>query len=167
MPGDNNMIDFRTHPVLIQELAKKYPDYERSSREVFQIGNNFQPLCVTTRAPTLGDINHSAGMASGFMMMNWKARFGSSRPRHGNSSLSSVMVIASDLRDVSGCVDAGYPRPTGVRQAMLFLPPGTRMAGLKPKAGLEVKGMRHPVGWACAQKTNTDGSLALRRNLRS
>ena len=38
------MIDFHTHPVLIQELAKKYPDYERSSREVFQIGNNFQPL---------------------------------------------------------------------------------------------------------------------------
>ncbi|HZP61821.1 MAG TPA: amidohydrolase family protein [Terriglobales bacterium] len=38
------MIDFHTHPVLIQELAKKYPDYERASREVFQIGNNFQPL---------------------------------------------------------------------------------------------------------------------------
>lgn len=38
------MIDFHTHPVLIQELAKKCPEYERSSREVFQIGNNFQPL---------------------------------------------------------------------------------------------------------------------------
>ncbi len=38
------MIDFHTHPVLIQELVRKYPDYERSSREVFQIGNNFQPL---------------------------------------------------------------------------------------------------------------------------
>src|SRR5207237_8446952 len=42
--GTTQMIDFHTHPVLIQELAKKYPDYERSSREVFQIGNNFQPL---------------------------------------------------------------------------------------------------------------------------
>ena len=38
------MIDFHTHHVLIQELAKKYPDYERASREVFHIGNNFQPL---------------------------------------------------------------------------------------------------------------------------
>jgi len=38
------MIDFHTHPVLIQELARKYPDYERSSREVFNIGNNLQPL---------------------------------------------------------------------------------------------------------------------------
>lgn len=38
------MIDFHTHPVLIQELAQKYPNYCRMAREVFQIGNNFQPL---------------------------------------------------------------------------------------------------------------------------
>ena len=37
-------IDFHTHPVLIQELADKYPNYSRMAREVFQIGNNFQPL---------------------------------------------------------------------------------------------------------------------------
>jgi uncharacterized protein len=38
------MIDFHTHPVLIQELARKYANYTRMAREVFQIGNNFQPL---------------------------------------------------------------------------------------------------------------------------
>ncbi len=38
------MIDFHTHPVLIQELGAKYPNYERSARQVFNIGNNFQPL---------------------------------------------------------------------------------------------------------------------------
>jgi len=38
------MIDFHTHPVLIQELAAKHPNYERSARQVFNIGNNFQPL---------------------------------------------------------------------------------------------------------------------------
>lgn len=38
------MIDFHTHPVLIQEFALKYPNYERVARQVFQIGNNFQPL---------------------------------------------------------------------------------------------------------------------------
>jgi predicted TIM-barrel fold metal-dependent hydrolase len=38
------MIDFHTHPVLIQEFLRKYPNYERMAREVFQIGNNFQPL---------------------------------------------------------------------------------------------------------------------------
>jgi uncharacterized protein len=38
------MIDFHTHPVLIQEFADKDPNYRRTAREVFQIGNNFQPL---------------------------------------------------------------------------------------------------------------------------
>ncbi|MGO8731470.1 MAG: amidohydrolase family protein [Terriglobia bacterium] len=38
------MIDFHTHPVLIQEFAVKYPEYTRMARDVFQIGNNLQPL---------------------------------------------------------------------------------------------------------------------------
>ena len=38
------MIDFPAHPVLIREFADKYPDYTRMAREVFQIGNNLQPL---------------------------------------------------------------------------------------------------------------------------
>jgi hypothetical protein len=38
------MIDFHTHPVLISEFARKDPNYERAAREVFHIGNNFQPL---------------------------------------------------------------------------------------------------------------------------
>jgi len=38
------MIDFHTHPVLIREFAEKYPDYTRMARDVFQIGNNLQPL---------------------------------------------------------------------------------------------------------------------------
>jgi len=68
--------------------------------------------------------------------------------------------------NVSGCVDAGYPKPTGIRQAMLMLPPGTEWQGLKLKAELEVKGVRYPVNWACQQRTNSDGSLTLRRNVR-
>jgi hypothetical protein len=65
---------------------------------------------------------------------------------------------------VSGCVDAGYPKPTGVRQAMLMLPAGTQVEGLRLKAEIEVKGMRHPVRWACKQKVNADGTLTLRHN---
>jgi predicted TIM-barrel fold metal-dependent hydrolase len=38
------MIDFHTHPVLISEFAAKYPSYARVAREIFNIGNNFQPL---------------------------------------------------------------------------------------------------------------------------
>jgi hypothetical protein len=38
------MIDFHTHPVLIQEFVDRYPNYRKMAREVFHIGNNFQPL---------------------------------------------------------------------------------------------------------------------------
>ena len=38
------MIDFHTHPVLISEFVAKYPNYDRVARQVFMIGNNFQPL---------------------------------------------------------------------------------------------------------------------------
>ena len=65
---------------------------------------------------------------------------------------------------VSGCVDAGYPKPTGVHQAMLMLPAGVQPEGLRLKAELEVKGVRYPLRWACRQKVNADGSLTLRHN---
>jgi hypothetical protein len=64
----------------------------------------------------------------------------------------------------SGCIDTGYPKPTGVHQAMLVLPAGVQPEGLRLKAELEVKGVRYPVRWACRQKVNPDGSLTLRHN---
>ena len=76
-----------------------------------------------------------------------------------------LSVFSEDNRvSVSGCVDPGYPTPTGVHQAMLLLPPGVPWQGLRLKAELEVKGVRHPVRWACRQKVNSDGSLTLRHN---
>jgi hypothetical protein len=76
-----------------------------------------------------------------------------------------LTVYSEDKKvNVSGCVDAGYPKPTGVHQAMLTLPAGTKPEGLHLKAELEVKGVRHPVRWACRQKVNSDGSLTLRHN---
>jgi len=65
----------------------------------------------------------------------------------------------------SGCLDAGYPLPGKRRQAQCVLPQGTKFAGLKLRAEIEVKGMRYPVQWACRQKLNEDGSLTLRSNL--
>lgn len=38
------MIDFHTHPVLVREMIERYPELERVAREIFFIGNNFQPL---------------------------------------------------------------------------------------------------------------------------
>ena len=46
-------------------------------------------------------------------------------------------------------------------------PEGPNWKGLKLKAEIEVKGVRHPVRWACHQKLEEDGSLRLRTNLRS
>jgi len=66
----------------------------------------------------------------------------------------------------SGCIDAGHPLPGKIRQAQFVLPKGTKWQGLRLKAEIEVKGMRHPVRWACAQKLNEDGTLTLRPNLR-
>jgi hypothetical protein len=61
----------------------------------------------------------------------------------------------------SGCLDPGYPKPQGVRQAMMILPEGIDWKGLKLKAELEVKDVIYPVEWACHQKTNDDGTLTL------
>jgi hypothetical protein len=65
----------------------------------------------------------------------------------------------------SGCIDAGYPKPTGIRQAMLSWPGKGDWSGLRLRAELEVKGMRHKLQWACRQKLESDGSLVLHRNL--
>lgn len=67
--------------------------------------------------------------------------------------------------NVSGCLDPGYPKPIGVRQAMFMLPKGTDWKGLKVKAEIEVKGELYPVEWACHQKLNDDGSLTLNTNM--
>ncbi len=62
----------------------------------------------------------------------------------------------------SGCLDPGYPLPGKIRQAELPLPAGIEWKGLQIRAEVEVKGVLHPVPWACAQKRNENGSLTLR-----
>ena len=55
---------------------------------------------------------------------------------------------------------------TSTTRELLPLPPGAAWEGLRLSAELEVKGVRHPLRWACRQALNGDGSLSLRRNLR-
>jgi predicted TIM-barrel fold metal-dependent hydrolase len=38
------MIDFHVHPVMVAEMIARHPELERAAREVFYIGNRFQPL---------------------------------------------------------------------------------------------------------------------------
>ena len=88
----------------------------------------------------------------------------------GISGVPGVLRVTVETNDgkmlKSGCLDAGYPLPGKIRQAQFVLPKGTKWQGLKLRAEVEVKGMRHPVRWACHQKLNDDGSLTLRANLR-
>jgi hypothetical protein len=67
---------------------------------------------------------------------------------------------------VGGGLDPGYPVPGKVRQAQFVLAKGTQWEGLRLRGELEVKGVRYPLRWACHEKTNPDGTLTLRRNLR-
>jgi len=87
----------------------------------------------------------------------------------GISGVPGVLRVSVESEDgktlTSGCLDAGYPLPGKLRQAQFVLPKGTKFAGSKLRAEIEVKGMRYPVQWACRQKLNEDGSLTLRSNL--
>jgi hypothetical protein len=76
-----------------------------------------------------------------------------------------ITVFSEDGKlNVSGSLDAGYPKTRGVRQAMAMLPSGTDWRGLRLKAELQVKGVAYPVRWACRENLNDDGSLTLRRS---
>ncbi len=37
-------IDFHTHPVLVREMVRRHPELEVAAREVFFIGNTYQPI---------------------------------------------------------------------------------------------------------------------------
>lgn len=76
-----------------------------------------------------------------------------------------TLVDQAGAEKASGCVDPGYPKPTGIRQAMLMWPGREDWAGLRLKAELEIKGVRYPLRWACRQALNVDGSLTMRRNI--
>jgi hypothetical protein len=64
----------------------------------------------------------------------------------------------------STTLDAGHPIPHQVRLARLELPAGIGWEGTRLKAELIVKGISHPIHWACRESINPDGSITLTRN---
>lgn len=80
-------------------------------------------------------------------------------------ALRISIVSSAGQKLGEGSLDAGYPLPGKVRQAMFILPKEARLEGLKIYAELEVKGLRYKINWACHQKTEEDGSLVIRRNI--
>ena len=88
-----------------------------------------------------------------------------------NDGISGVPgVIRLTLLDQGGnplssvTLEAGHPIPHQVRLTCLELPAGIGWEGTRLKAELIVKGMSHPVGWACRESLNPDGSITLKRN---
>lgn len=65
---------------------------------------------------------------------------------------------------VESTLEAGQPIPHQVRLVSLELPPATGWEGMRLKAELIVKGVSHPIRWACREPLNPDGSLTLKRN---
>ncbi len=59
---------------------------------------------------------------------------------------------------IGGSLDPGHPYGGRLRQAAFVLPRGLEGQTMKLRAELEVKGVRRPVRWACAQPLAPDGS---------
>lgn len=59
---------------------------------------------------------------------------------------------------------AGHPVPHQVRLTRLELAAGMGWEGTHLKADLIVKGVSHPIRWACRDAVNSDGSITLKRN---
>ena len=99
-------------------------------------------------------------------------------PRHAglivglaNDGMSGVpgrvrlTLLDTDGNPVSvSTLDAGHPVPHQVRLTQLELPAGIGWEGLRLKADLIVKGVSHPMRWACRESVNSDGSITLKRN---
>jgi hypothetical protein len=75
--------------------------------------------------------------------------------------LRLTLLDAQGNRCMTGTLDSGYPIPHKVRQARFILPSGIGWEGMRLKAELEVKGVLHPVRWACRESSNPDGTLTL------
>jgi hypothetical protein len=60
-----------------------------------------------------------------------------------------------------GSLDAGHPHAGRLRQASLMLPAALEGATVRLRAELELKGVRRPVRWACAERLDATGALAV------
>jgi hypothetical protein len=84
----------------------------------------------------------------------------------GVASVPGVLRVAAETRDgkglASGSLDAGHPFAGRLRLASFVLPPGMGGSEVRLRAEIEVKGVRRPVRWACAQPLDADGALVVR-----
>jgi len=88
-----------------------------------------------------------------------------------NDGISGVPgVVRLSLLDQSGrilaaaALDPGHPTPHQVRLVQLALVPGSGWEGTRLRAELIIKGVVHPIRWACREKTHPDGTITLKRD---
>jgi hypothetical protein len=73
-----------------------------------------------------------------------------------------LLLLAQDGNLISESIlDVGHPAPHQVRLARLELPASLGWEGTRLKGELIVKGVHHPLHWACREALNQDGSLTL------
>jgi len=58
---------------------------------------------------------------------------------------------------------AGHPTPHQVDLVSLKLPAGASWEGMRLKAEIVIKSVRHPLQWACRESLDPDGALLLRK----
>ncbi len=84
----------------------------------------------------------------------------------GAASVPGILRVTAEARDgarlAGGGLDAGHPFGGGVRLASFRLPRRLGGSDVRLRAELEVKGVRRPVRWACAQPLDADGALVVR-----
>ena len=84
----------------------------------------------------------------------------------GAASVPGVLRVFAETRAgkplAGGGLDAGHPLAGRLRLASFLLPPGMGGSEVRLRAELEVKGVRRPVRWACAQPVEADGALVVR-----
>jgi hypothetical protein len=87
-----------------------------------------------------------------------------------NDGISGIPgVVRLSLLDQNGSflsesmLDTGHPIPHRVRLTRLELPTGVGWEGTRLKAELIVKGVRHPIRWACREAVDPGGSIILKR----
>ncbi len=76
--------------------------------------------------------------------------------------LRVIAETAAGKTLAGGAIDAGHPRGGGVRLAALRLPPGLAGETVRLRAEIEIRGVRRPVRWACAQPVDADNALPVK-----
>jgi hypothetical protein len=72
-----------------------------------------------------------------------------------------LLLDANGQPLASAVLEPGHPVPHQVRLVRLELPEGVSWEGTQLRAELIVKGVHHPIRWACREALNQDGSLTL------